>query len=101
MTTELSNDKNAHVVDALRTVMDPELQLDVVALGFIRSVDVEHNPIKVKMVLTTPFCPYGPMLVKQIKDAAEKATDSEAHVEVLHEQWNPEMMEDPTLFGFF
>ncbi len=89
------------VKDALRGVMDPELHLDVVTLGLIRSVDLASTPVHVKMLLTTPFCPYGPWLVQQVKETAEQATAREAKVEVIPEQWNPEMMEDPTLLGFF
>lgn len=89
------------VREALRGVLDPELHLDVVALGLIRSIDLEATPINVKMLLTTPFCPYGPWLVQQVKETAEHAGGREAKVEVLPEQWNPEMMEDPTLLGFF
>lgn len=89
------------VREALRGVLDPELHLDVVALGLIRSVDVDNTPVLVRMLLTTPFCPYGPWLVQQVKETSEKATGREAKVEVLPEQWNPEMMEDPTLLGFF
>ena len=89
------------VRDALRGVLDPELHLDVVALGLIRSVDLESNPVLIKMLLTTPFCPYGPWLVQQVKETSEKAAGNEVKVEVLPEQWNPEMMEDPTLLGFF
>jgi metal-sulfur cluster biosynthetic enzyme len=90
------------VMEALRGVQDPELHLDVVTLGLIRSVDLSTTPVSVKMLLTTPFCPYGPWLVQQVKETAEVATQGrEAKVEVLPEQWNPEMMEDPTLLGFF
>ena len=89
------------VREALRGVLDPELHLDVVALGLIRSVDVDNTPVLVKMLLTTPFCPYGPWLVQQVKETSERATGRESRVEVLPEQWNPEMMEDPTLLGFF
>ena len=89
------------VREALRGVLDPELHLDVVTLGLIRSVDVETTPVEVKMLLTTPFCPYGPWLVQQVKETAELASGREAKVEILPEQWNPEMMEDPTLLGFF
>jgi metal-sulfur cluster biosynthetic enzyme len=90
------------VMEALRGVQDPELHLDVVTLGLIRSVDLGTSPVSVKMLLTTPFCPYGPWLVQQVKETAEVATQGrEAKVEVLPEQWNPEMMEDPTLLGFF
>lgn len=89
------------VREALRGVLDPELHLDVVALGLIREVNVEKSPAEVKMLLTTPFCPYGPWLVQQVKETAEHAAGKEAKVEVLPEQWHPEMMEDPTLLGFF
>ncbi len=90
------------VKDALRGVLDPELHLDVVALGLIKSVDLEATPVNVKMLLTTPFCPYGPWLVQQVKETAEGACyGREAQVEVVPEQWHPEMMEDPTLLGFF
>ncbi|GAB4422398.1 MAG: metal-sulfur cluster assembly factor [Anaerolineae bacterium] len=89
------------VREALRGVLDPELHLDVVALGLIRSIELDSTPVLVRMLLTTPFCPYGPWLVQQVKETAEKASGREARVEVLPEQWNPEMMEDPTLLGFF
>ena len=89
------------VRDALRAVMDPELHLDVVALGLIETVDLDKTPAEVKMLLTTPFCPYGPWLVQQVKETSEKAMGREAKVEVLPKEWRPEMMEDPTLLGFF
>ena len=89
------------VREALRGVLDPELHLDVVTLGLIRSVDLSGTPAVVKMLLTTPFCPYGPWMVGQIKETAEHAAGQEVKVEVLPEQWHPEMMEDPTLLGFF
>ena len=89
------------VRNALRSVMDPELHLDVIALGLIESVDLDQEPIDVKMLLTTPFCPYGPWLVQQVKEAAEQAAGREAKVEVVPKQWSPELMEDPSILGFF
>ena len=100
-TTTEDNVTEETVRDALRGVMDPELHLDVVALGLIKTVELDTTPVAVKMLLTTPFCPYGPWLVQQVKDVAENAAGKEVKVEVLPEQWNPEMMEDPTLLGFF
>ncbi len=89
------------VREALRDVLDPELHLDVVTLGLIREIDVDASPAEVKMLLTTPFCPYGPWMVQQVKEMAQKAVGGEVRVQVLAEQWHPEMMEDPTLLGFF
>ncbi len=88
------------VREALRGVLDPELHLDVVTLGLIREIDLETSPSEVKMLLTTPFCPYGPWMVQQVKEAAEGAVGGEVKVEVLAEQWHPEMMEDPSVLGF-
>lgn len=99
--TEENGVTEESVREALRGVMDPELHLDVVTLGLIREIDLESTPVHVKMVLTTPFCPYGPWMVGQIKEMAEYAVGDEVKVEVLAEQWHPEMMEDPTLLGFF
>ena len=89
------------VREALRGVVDPELHLDIVTLGLLRTVDLASDPVHVKMLLTTPFCPYGPWLVRQVKETTEFAAKREAKVEVVPEQWTPEMMEDPTLLGFF
>ena len=89
------------VREALRAVVDPELHLDIVSLGLLRSIELETTPAEVKMLLTTPFCPYGPWLVQQVKETAEKSIGAEVKVKVLPEQWSPEMMEDPTLLGFF
>ncbi len=90
------------VKDALRAVMDPELHLDVVALGLIKHIELDVEPVLVQMILTTPFCPYGPWLVQQVKEIAEQTVGGkEVKVEVLPEQWNPELMEDPTQLGFF
>ena len=90
------------VKDALRAVMDPELHLDVVALGLIKNIESNVEPACVQMILTTPFCPYGPWLVQQVKEPAERTLGGkEVKVEVLPEQWKPELMEDPTQLGFF
>ncbi|MCL4303030.1 MAG: metal-sulfur cluster assembly factor [Anaerolineae bacterium] len=99
--TKGNNVTDEEVREALRGVLDPELHLDVVALGLIREIDLDSTPAVVRMLLTTPFCPYGPWLVQQVKETSEKAAGRDTKVEVLPEQWNPEMMEDPTLLGFF
>ncbi len=99
--TEENKASEETIREALRGVMDPELHLDVVSLGLIRSIDPNSDPIDLKMILTTPFCPYGPWMVQQIKETAEKSAGKEVKVEVLPEMWNPEMMENPTMLGFF
>ena len=56
------------VTDALRRVMDPELQLDVWNIGLIYKLDVdEEGNVKILMTLTTPACPYADELMSNLK----------------------------------
>jgi len=71
------------VLDALRSVMDPDLKRDVVSLGFIKDLQIEGGRVSFIMELTTPACP----LKEQLKTAAEQAVRgvagvSEVQVEV-------------------
>jgi ATP-binding protein involved in chromosome partitioning len=50
---------NEQVVDALRTVQDPELGEDLVSLGMIRDIRIEGDKVQFTVVLTTPACPLG------------------------------------------
>ncbi len=98
----VNNQVTAEAVrDALREVMDPELHLDVVTLGLIREINLDSTPPTIKMLLTTPFCPYGPWMVNQVKEVSQIAAGHEIKIEVLPDQWHPELMEDPSILGFF
>jgi len=61
------------VLEALRSVNDPELNVNIVDLGLIRSVAVVDNGIDVAMTLTTRGCPVGPVLVDEATAAARDA----------------------------
>ncbi len=82
---------------ALRQVFDPEIGLEVVQLGLIREILLNNDPAEIKMMLTTPFCPYGGWLIQQIKDVSESVSGKKIKVTVLPDLWSPEMMEDPGL----
>ncbi len=47
------------ILDALRAVVDPEIGMNVVELALIRQVILGPGQTEIKMILTTPFCPYG------------------------------------------
>jgi 3-phenylpropionate/trans-cinnamate dioxygenase ferredoxin subunit len=85
---------------ALETVMDPEIQLSIVDLGLVREVIVEPGRTLVRMLLTTPFCPYAPQLTEDVKQAARSVVNQPCEVEILPDAWSPEMMPDPGLLGF-
>jgi metal-sulfur cluster biosynthetic enzyme len=85
------------IKEALRAVKDPELGLDVVQLGLIREIILSQDEPEIKMMLTTPFCPYGGWMIQQVKDAAAQAAGKPMKVTVLPEMWSPDFMEDPGL----
>jgi metal-sulfur cluster biosynthetic enzyme len=85
---------------ALETVMDPELGLSVIDLGLIRKVEVAPGMTSVKMMLTTPFCPYAPQMVEDVKQAAMSVVPQVCEVELLADAWDPTMMPDPSLLGY-
>lgn len=82
---------------ALRQVFDPEIGLEVIQLGLIREILLDSDPAEIKMMLTTPFCPYGGWLIQQIKDVSESVSGRKIKVTVLPDLWSPEHMEDPGL----
>src|SRR5262245_7528263 len=88
------------VRSVLETVMDPELGLSVIDLGLIREVHFLDGRTLVRMMLTTPFCPYAPQMMADVKQATESAVPQPAEVEILPDAWSPDMMPDPGLLGF-
>ncbi len=57
------------VRNALKTVKDPELNLDLVVLGLIYDIDVDGSDVHVVMSLTSPMCPVADQLVRDAKAA--------------------------------
>ena len=88
------------VRSVLETVMDPELGLSVIDLGLIREIHFLSDKTLVRMMLTTPFCPYAPQMMADVKQAAESAVPQPAEVEIMADAWSPDMMPDPGLLGF-
>ena len=85
------------VKEKLREVKDPEIGLEVVQLGLIREINLNQDEPEIKMMLTTPFCPYGGWLIQQVKDMAEQTSGKKVKVSVLPDLWDPDYMEDPGL----
>ena len=58
------------VLEELKPIMDPEIHVGIVDLGLIYDVILQDDDksVEVQMTLTTPMCPYGPMLVGQVQD---------------------------------
>jgi metal-sulfur cluster biosynthetic enzyme len=85
---------------ALETVMDPEINLSVIDLGLIREIHLLPEKTLIKMMLTTPFCPYAPQLMADVKQATMGVVPKEVEVDLLPDAWSPDLMPDPSLLGY-
>ena len=80
--------------EALREVVDPEIGLNVIELGLIRDLVISEDLAQVQMILTTPFCPYGPAILEMTRSKAEAALERPTTIDVGAEMWDPTMMEE-------
>lgn len=83
------------VIEALRTVYDPEIPVNIFELGLVYKIDVDdQNVVHIDMTLTSPMCPVAETLPEEVKAKVE-ALDrvSAAMVKVVWDPpWNPSMM---------
>jgi len=59
------------VINKLSTVIDPDLNKDIVSMGMIKDVDLNSGNLKFTLELTTPACPFN----EQIEEDVRKAID--------------------------
>lgn len=85
------------VLEALKSVIDPELGINIVDLGLVYEVDVaEDGDVDIQYTLTTMGCPIGPLIEDQMR-AFLAPLDGIGEVRpemVLRPAWNPEMMSE-------
>ena len=82
------------VIESLRDVYDPELGIDVVALGLVHAVEVDAGVISIEMMLTTPGCPVSEQLPTEVHAAVRAALpDARVEVRVVWDPpWTPDRM---------
>lgn len=88
--------KEEQLMESLRSVIDPEIGLNIVELGLVRNLDIDPDADKatITMILTTPFCPYGPQLIEQVRLVGNQVMPNGVQVEIGTELWDPSMMEE-------
>ena len=77
------------VYDALRKCLDPELNENVVDLGLIYSVKVDQNKIYLDVTMTSPSCPYAPMLLDDIREKVSSVSAKQKIEVVINLVWDP------------
>jgi metal-sulfur cluster biosynthetic enzyme len=77
------------ILDALRAVVDPEIGMNVVELALIKQILLGPDSTEIKMILTTPFCPYAGSMIAQVKEQAESVVEHDVKVTLLAERWDP------------
>ena len=81
---------------SLSEVVDPEIGMNIIQLGLVRDVEVDGEIGRLKMILTTPFCPYGPAMVDMTRQKAQEGLKMPVTVEMGMDVWDFSMMEDPS-----
>ena len=79
------------VIEVLKKVNDPEIMIDIWTLELVYEVKVENDKVYIKMTFTTPMCPYGPMLLDEVRaKVSEIKGVKEVDVEVTFDPpWQP------------
>lgn len=82
------------VMKTLKNVMDPELSISVVDMGFIEDIKMHGGNVHIKMTLTNPACPMSGMIAEQVKSAVQKMKDIKTvEVELVFDKaWTPKKM---------
>lgn len=83
------------VMDALKSVYDPELPVNIVDLGLIYDVNINGRNVNIKMSLTTPGCGMGATIAKQAEMAIKPLGVKNVFIDIVWDPpWNPDMMSD-------
>lgn len=77
----------------LNKVIDPEMGLGLVDIGLIYKANIDKDGLaEIKMTLTSPACPVGPQLIKQVEDRMRNFADvKKVDIEVV---WDPPWTQD-------
>ncbi len=85
------------VWEALRTVDDPEVGVNVVDLGLVYGVAVQGDDVTVRLTMTSPACPLGDVIVGNAEAAIRAAAPGAGKIDVAlvwDPPWTPERMSE-------
>ena len=80
--------------EKMREIIDPEIGLNIIELGLVRDLEILPDNARLTMILTTPFCPYGPAMLESTRQKAVEALGVPVEMVMGHELWDFSMMEE-------
>ncbi len=82
------------VKQALKTIFDPEIPINLLDLGLIYGIDIDGGQVNIRMTLTAPTCGMGPVLISDVKYRVAKVPNVEkVDVELVFDPpWSRDMM---------
>ncbi len=92
---KISKINKEDIIDCIRTVMDPEIPVNLYDLGLIYKIDVsENNEVEIKMTLTNPNCPVANLMPENVGKSIEKLSNLESiEVSLVWEpKWSKDLM---------
>lgn len=84
------------ILENLKSVIDPEIGINIVDLGLVYGLDINENEITVTMTLTTPGCPMHNSITNWVQESLSRIDKNiVAHVNLVWEpRWSPDKMSD-------
>lgn len=86
------------IVDALRSIYDPEIPVNIYEIGLIYSVDIDPttSAVNIRMTLTSPACPAAGTLPGEVEDKTRRVKGvGDVKVDVVWDPtWSPAMMSE-------
>ncbi len=84
------------IYEALKSVYDPEIPVNVVDLGLVYDVQVNESDVYVQMTLTFPGCGMGPYIGQQAEWAIQELDGvEEVQIEMVFDPpWSPELISE-------
>tara|TARA_B110000263_G_scaffold101257_1_gene88562 strand:+ start:276 stop:599 length:324 start_codon:yes stop_codon:yes gene_type:complete len=97
----MSEKLKEQIVEAIKTVFDPEIPVNIYELGLIYNIDIKKDKtVDITMTLTSPFCPVAGSLPKEVAARASEVEGvTDANVELVFEPpWSLDLMSEEAKF---
>ena len=81
--------RNLEIIEQIKQVVDPEINMDIWTLGMIYDIQQTGDIVKIILTLTSPMCPFGPQIMEELKSRIEKLGKKPELELVFSPAWKP------------